>query len=169
MPTTAMNTLRAALALAPIVLSLAAAPASAVDQMRLSVSGVRYGIAPALDCNQTGKTAPQGSWVEANGAAVEGGPPRRVHLSFGEPVATDTFRTAMNGEGTRDLALVEFQGTDGAWHKAWEGELGAPNANFAQTCFEQRLPEKQVVQALRYTFRAGPGQVDLNHAALLRR
>jgi hypothetical protein len=44
-----------------------------------------------------------------------------------------------------------------------------PAPGFEQTCFEQRLPQKQVVQALRFTFRAAPGQVDINHAALLRR
>jgi hypothetical protein len=37
------------------------------------------------------------------------------------------------------------------------------------TCYEQKLPQKRVVQALRFTFRSAPGQIDVNHAALLRR
>jgi hypothetical protein len=134
----------------------------------------RHGAAPALDCKQLSKTAAKGSWVEANGIATEfsatGSSAIRIaRLSFSNPVATDMVHATMNGVGARELALVEFQDAQGGWHKAWEGHLQPSAPGFEQTCFETPLPQKQVVQALRYTFRAGPGQVELNHAALLRR
>jgi len=158
MPGHFMTRARTRLALVLMTLSCAAAQAA---------TGVRYGVAPALDCGQADKTAAQGRWVEANGVAVEGSPARRMSLNFDEPVATDTIHAAMNGVGARDLALVEVQDGNGGWHKAWEGRMPAPGVE--QTCFEQQLPTKQVVQALRFTFRAAEDQVEVNHAALLRR
>lgn len=164
-PTTTRS--RAGLTLALLTLSCAA-PAQDTG------AGIRYGAAPALDCNQLSKTAPQGSWVEANGvatefSATESGAVSTARLSFSDPVATDTIHAAMNGEGARGLALVEILDVQGGWHKAWEGHLQAPAPGFEQTCFETRLPQQQVVQALRFTFRAAPGRVEVNHAALLRR
>ena len=158
MPGHFMTRARTRLALVLMTLSCAAAQAA---------TGVRYGVAPALDCGQADKMAAQGRWVEANGVAVEGSPARRMSLNFDEPVATDTIHAAMNGVGARDLALVEVQDGNGGWHKAWEGRMPAPGVE--QTCFEQQLPTKQVVQALRFTFRAAEDQVEVNHAALLRR
>jgi hypothetical protein len=167
MPDHAMTRLRAALTLAPIALSFAAAgPASADVQIQTGVSGMNYGTATASALACRAGTA--GSWLEANGVTVEGAA-RRMSLTFSAPLATDTLRAAMNGAGARNLALVEIQGTDGVWHKAWEGQLAAPAPGFEPTCFEQRLPQKQMVQALRYTFRSAQDQVEVNHAALLRR
>lgn len=134
-----------------------------------AATGVRYGVAPELDCKQAGKAAAQGRWVEANGVAVEGSPGRRMSLSFDEAIATDMIHAAMNDMAARDLALVEVQDGNGGWHKAWEGRMAAPAPGVEQTCFEQQLPQTQVVQALRFTFRAAEDQVELNHAALLRR
>jgi hypothetical protein len=163
MPAHAMNRLRAALTLALISLSCAA-------NAQVVTTGVRYGVAPALDCKQTGKAAAQGSWIDANGVAVEGSPTRRMRLSFNDPVATDTIHVAMNKVGSRDLALVEIQDAKGGWHKAWEGQLLQAAPGFDEVyCFEQQLPQKQAVQALRLSFRAAPGQIEVNHAALLRR
>jgi hypothetical protein len=162
MPVLTTLRLRAALTLALITLSCVA---SAQD----AGGGIRYGVAPALDCKQVNKAAARGSWVEANGVATEFGAARTARLSFNDPVATDALHAMMNGVGARELALVETQDTKGGWHKAWEGHLPPPAPGFEQTCFETRLPQKQVVQALRFTFRMGPGQVDVNHAALLRR
>jgi len=161
MPEHFMTRSRARLALVSMTLFCAATAQGA--------TGVRYGVASALDCKQPGRIAPQGEWIEASGVAVEGSPGRRMSLGIDEPVATDAFRVALNGAGASDLSLVEIQGTDGVWHKAWEGQLGASGTRFAQTCFEQRLPTKQVVQALRLTFRAAEDEVEVNHAALLRR
>lgn len=161
MPEHFMTRARARLMLVLMTLSCMAATQAA--------TGVRYGVAPALDCQQWGKTAAQGRWVEANGVAVEGSPARRMSVSFDQPVATDTIHAAMNGMGARDLALVEVQDGNGGWHKAWEGRMPAPAPGVEQTCFEQQLPQKQVVEGLRFTFRAAEDQVELNHAALLRR
>jgi len=142
-------------------------------------AGVRYGAAPALDCKQISKTAAPGKWVEPNGVATSfssaqsGSAPARstlqVSLSFSQPVATDLLHAAMNGAGARGLALVEVQDTKGDWHKAWEGKMTPPAPGFEQTCFETPLAQKQVVQAMRFGFRPGPEQIELNHAALLRR
>ena len=162
MPAPSMNRLRAALALAVVTLSCTAA---AQD----TTGGIRYGAAPALDCKQISKVASKGSWVEANGVATGFGATRTARLSFSDPVATDKFHATMNGAGARELALVEVQDTKGDWHKAWEGKLSPPAPGFEQTCFESPLPRKQVVQGLRFSFRMAPGQVELNHAALLRR
>ena len=162
MPEHFMTRARTRLLLVLMTLSCAAAAAQAA-------TGVRYGVAPELDCKQAGKAAAQGRWVEANGVAVEGSPARRMSLNFDEPVATDTIHAAMNGVGARDLALVEVQDGNGGWHKAWEGSMPAPAPGVEQTCFEQQLSQKQVVQALRFTFRAAEDQVEVNHAALLRR
>jgi len=162
----------AALSLALIAASLgAAAPGSAVGQIQSSVSGLHYGTSAAaeLACNAGKPAGTKDSWVEANGAAVESGELRRMSLSFGDPIATDTFRAAMNDVGARDLALVEVQDADGGWRKVWEGRLSAPAPGFSQSCFEQKLAQKQVVRALRFTFRAAPGDIKVDHAALLRR
>jgi hypothetical protein len=133
----------------------------------------------AQDNKAISKTAAAGNWVEANGVATAfsstqsgSAPPSataQVSLSFNQPVATDMLHATMNGAGARGLALVEVQDTKGDWHKAWEGKMTPPARGFEQTCFEQKLPQKQTVQALRFGFRPGPEQIDLNHAALLRR
>lgn len=166
MPAPGTKRLRAALALALAALACAAAAQDG--------GGVAYGAAPALDCGQADKSAAQGSWVEPNGVATQfsasgSGAIRMVSLSFGDPVATDMVHAAMNGVGARNLALVEFQDAQGGWHKAWEGRLRPPAPGAGPTCFETRLPQKQVVQGLRFSFRMAPGQVEINHAALLRR
>jgi hypothetical protein len=158
----ATTRLRAALTLALIALSCNAA---AQD----TAGGIRYGVAPAMDCREIGKTAAKGSWVEANGSSVEFGAAVRARAIFSDPVATDMLHASMNGVGARTLALVETEDPQGGWHKVWEGTMQPPAPGFEQTCFEQRLPHKQLVQALRFTFRATAGQVDVNHAALLRR
>ena len=162
-----LNRLRAAFTLALITLSCAAAaPASASDQTQTSITGINYGTngASAQAC----KAGAAGNWIEANGAGVEG-PTRRMTLIFSTAPATDTIRAAMNGAGARDLALVEIQGADGVWRKAWEGQLPPLAPGFAQNCSEHRLPQKQVIQALRYTFRQAQDEVHVDHAALLRR
>jgi len=137
-------------------------------------AGVHYGSAPALDCKAIGKTGAAGNWVEANGAATAfsatpSGATAQVSLSFSQPVATDMLHATMNGAGARGLALVEVQDTKGEWHKAWEGKMTPPAPGFEQTCFETPLSKKQVVQGLRFGFRPGPDQIEVNHAALLRR
>ena len=146
----------------------AAAPASAGDQImiRTGVPGMSYGTATASAQACSGGAA--GNWVEANGVAVEGAA-RRMSLTFSEPLATDTFRAAINAAGSHDLALVEIQGTDGIWHKAWEGQLAAGAPGFENMCFENRLPQKQMVQALRFSFRQAQDVIHVDHAALLRR
>lgn len=147
----------------------ATAPASAADQMqiRTGTTSISYGTGTASA--QACRAGTAGDWLEANGSGVEGGEARRMSLIFSTSPATDTFRAAMNGAGARDLALVEIQGADGVWRKAWEGRLAAPAPGFEQTCFEQRLPQKQVVQALRFTFRRAQDEIQVDHAALLRR
>jgi len=137
-------------------------------------AGVRYGAAPALDCKALSKTAVTGNWVEANGTATAfsstpSGATAQVSLSFSRPVTTDMLHATMNGAGARGLALVEVQDTKGEWHKAWEGKMQPPAPGFEQTCFEQKLAQEQAVQALRFSFHPGPEQIDVNHAALLRR
>jgi hypothetical protein len=37
------------------------------------------------------------------------------------------------------------------------------------TCYEQKLPQKQVVQGLRLSFRPSREEIELDHAALLQR
>ncbi|CAH0166493.1 hypothetical protein SRABI118_00892 [Massilia sp. Bi118] len=162
MPASTLNRLHAAFTLALISLSCTAA---AQD----TPGGISYGSAPVLDCREVSKIAARGNWAEANGVGTEFGAVRRANLRFSDPIATDTFHATMNGAGARALALVEIQDTKGAWHKAWEGKMQPPAPGFEQTCFEQKLPQKQVVQGLRFTFRSAPGQVEINHAALLRR
>jgi hypothetical protein len=162
-----MNRLRAAFTLALITLSCAAAaPASAEIQIKTGVTGINYGTngASAQAC----RAGTAGNWLEANGSGVEG-PMRRMTLSFSTPLATDTFRSAMNGAGARDLALVEIQGADGVWRKVWEGQVPGPAPGFENTCQEHKLPQKQVVQGVRYTFRQAQDEVHVDHAALLRR
>jgi hypothetical protein len=154
---------------AMIALALAAAaPVFAAGQIviRTSGTGINYGTATASA--QACRAGTAGNWLEANGSGVEG-PNRRMSLIFSTAPATDTFRAAMNGAGARDLALVEIQGADGVWRKAWEGQLAAPAPGFEPTCFEQRLPQKQAVQALRFTFRQAQDEVHVDHAALLLR
>jgi hypothetical protein len=162
MPAASMHHLRAAVTAALIVLSCRAI-AQDID------GGIHYGVAPALDCKGTSKPAVKGKWIEADGVSVRFAATRHLILSFGGGIATDAIHAAMNGAGLRTLALVEVQGTDGAWHKVWEGQPGAPEANFSDTCFEQQLPRKQVVQALRFSFRAGPDRIEASHGAVLRR
>jgi len=161
----AMHRLGAVCTLALIALSGAATAQGA---------GVRYGSAPALDCKAISKTAVTGNWVEANGTATAfsstpSGATAQVSLSFSQPATTDMLHATMNGAGARGLALVEVQDTKGEWHKVWEGKMQPPAPGFEQTCFEQRLAQKQAVQGLRFGFRPGPEQIEVNHAALLRR
>jgi hypothetical protein len=144
----------------------AAAPASAEMQIKTGVTGINYGTNGASAQACMAGTA--GNWLEANGAGVEG-PMRRMTLSFSTALATDTFRAAMDGAGARDLALVEIQGADGVWRKVWEGRLPPPAPGFEPTCQEHKLPKKQVVQGVRYTFREAQDEVHVDHAALLRR
>jgi hypothetical protein len=168
MPAPTTTRLRAGLTLALMAFFFAgAAPAGATGQIQVSGSGMVYGISTVqVQACQAGST---GNWVEANGVTVEGAE-RRMSLTFSTPLATNTLHAAMNEAGARDLALVEFMDVDGVWRKAWEGQLDAPAPAFAQqTCYEHQLPQQQVVQALRFTFRAVPGRVEVNHAALLRR
>jgi hypothetical protein len=163
----ALNRSRAALTLALITLSCTAtAPAGADTPIKTSITGMNYGTAGKSAQACTAGTA--GDWLEANGAGVEG-PIRRMSLIFSTAPTTDTFRAALNGAGARDLALVEMQGADGVWRKAWEGRMAPPAPGFEQSCFEQRLPQKQVVQALRFTFRQAQDVIQVDHAALLRR
>lgn len=153
--------------LALLALSFAAAaPASAQMQIKTGVGGISYGTngASAQAC----AVGAAGNWIEANGSGVEG-QIRRMTLIFSSAPTTDTFRAAMDGAGARDLALVEIQGTDGVWRKVWEGRLPPPAPGFEQTCQEHKLPQKQVVQGVRYTFRQAQDEVHVNHAALLRR
>jgi hypothetical protein len=153
--------------LALLALSFAAAaPAFAAGQTQTCITGINYGTngASAQAC----RPGTAGNWVEANGAGVEG-PGRRMTLVFSTAPATDTIRSAMNGAGARDLALVEIQGSDGVWRKAWEGRVPPPAPGFEQTCQEHKLPQKQVVQGVRYTFRQAQDEVHVDHAALLRR
>ena len=136
--------------------------------------GVSYGAAPALDCRDISNTATPGNWQEGNGVttaftSTPSGTMLQIRLGFEEPVATDMLHAAMNGTGARELALVEVEDTKGVWHKAWEGKLPPPAPGFEQTCFEQKLAQKQTVWGLRFTFRDAPGQIEINHAALLRR
>jgi hypothetical protein len=155
------------LSFAFLALSFAtAAPASAADQTQTSISGINYGTngASAQAC----KAGTAGNWLEANGSGVEG-PGRRMTLSFSTAPTTDTFRAALNNAASRDLALIEIQGADGVWRKAWEGQLPPLAPGFAQNCSEHRLPQKQVIQALRYTFRQAQDEIHVDHAALLRR
>lgn len=161
----AMHRLGAVCTLALIALSSAATAQGA---------GVRYGSAPALDCKAISKTAVTGNWAEANGTATAfsstpSGATAQVSLSFSQPVTTDMLHATMNGAGARGLALVEVQDTKGEWHKAWEGNMQPPAPGFEETCFEQKLAQKQTVQGLRFGFRPGPEQIEVNHAALLRR
>lgn len=161
----AMNIrLHAAFTLALISLSCAA-----TAQTSTFTTAIRYGVMPALDCKQVSNSGAPGRWMEANGAAVEGVPTRRMRLSFNDPIATDTIHATMNGAGARELALVEVQDEKGDWRKIWEGRMAPPVPGFQQTCFEQPLPKKQVVQAMRFTFRSAQNEIEVNHAALLRR
>jgi hypothetical protein len=167
MTTYPLNCLRAAFTLALIALSCAAAaPASAEMQIKTGVGGISYGTngASAQAC----MAGAAGNWIEANGAGVEG-PMRRITLIFSTAPATDTLRAAMDGAGARDLALVEIQGADGVWRKVWEGQVAGPAPGFENTCQEHKLPQKQVVQGVRYTFRQAQDEVHVDHAALLRR
>jgi hypothetical protein len=143
-----------------------AAPASAADQTQTSITSINYGTngASAQAC----RPGTAGNWLEANGTSVEG-PIRRMTLIFSAAPTTDTFRAALNDAASRDLALIEIQGADGVWRKAWEGQLPPLAPGFAQNCDEHRLPQKQVIQALRYTFRQAQDPVHVDHAALLRR
>jgi hypothetical protein len=155
------------LTLSLLVLSFAAtAPASAAGQTQTGITGINYGTngASAQAC----RAGAAGNWLEANGSGVEG-PGRRMTLSFSTAPTTDTFRAALNDAASRDLALIEIQGADGVWRKAWEGQLPPLAPGFAQNCSEHRLPQKQVIQALRYTFRQAQDTVQVDHAALLSR
>jgi hypothetical protein len=157
----------------PALLALsfaAAATASAASTVRIQsgVSGVHYGTSP--ETAQACQAGNGGNWIEADGVAIESGDQRKMSLSFSTPLITDTFHAAMNLAGWRDLALIEFQDRDGGWQKVWEGRMAAPAPGFSQeTCVEHRLPQKQVMQALRFTFRNGPDDIQVNHAALLGR
>jgi hypothetical protein len=144
----------------------AAAPASAQMQIKTGDTGISYGTnGPSAQACRPGTA---GDWLEANGSGVEG-PGRRMTLIFSTAPTTDTFRAALNDAASRDLALIEIQGADGVWRKAWEGQLPPLAPGFAQNCDEHRLPQKQVIQALRYTFRQAQDAVQVDHAALLRR
>jgi hypothetical protein len=162
---------RSALLLVSLALAFAAAaPATAAGEIQSGASGIHYGVSttPTPGCT-LGKAAITRNWLEANGVAVEGGPPRRMRLDFGTPTVTDTVRVAMNEVGFRDLALIEIEDTKGGWHTIWEGHMGATTPGFPQSCYENQFGDKQVVQALRFTFRDAPGEIEVNHAALLRR
>lgn len=160
------NRLRAAFTLALITLSCAATAPASADQTQTSITGINYGTngASAQAC----RAGTPGKWLEANGSGIEG-PGRRMTLSFSTAPTTDTFRAAMDGAGARNLALVEIQGADGGWRKVWEGRLPPPAPGFEQTCQEHKLPQKQVVQGVRYTFRQAQDEVHVDHAALLQR
>jgi hypothetical protein len=167
-----MNALIFRRAALPLTLSLLAlsfagqAPAAAEMQIKTGDTGINYGTnGPSA---QACKPGTAGNWTEANGASIEG-PGRRMTLVFSTAPSTDTFRAALNNAASRDLALIEIQGADGVWRKAWEGQLPPLAPGFAQNCDEHRLPQKQVIQALRYTFRQAQDEVHVDHAALLRR
>lgn len=167
MSTSTMKRLHAAFSLALLTLAGAAVPASAADQIQPGPGAMRYGPSAATDL--ACKLGTAGNWLEANGAGVEWSGARRVNAMFGAPIATDTFRVAMNEAAVRALALVEYQTTDEVWHKVWEGQMPAPTPGFKPTCSEYRQPQKQMVKALRFTFRPTEEAIELNHAALLRR
>jgi hypothetical protein len=154
------------LSFAFLALSFAAAAPAAADQTQTSITGINYGTngASAQAC----RAGTAGNWIEANGAGVEGSS-RQMTLIFSTAPTTDTFRAAMNGAGARNLALIEVQGTDGVWHKAWEGRMAPPAPGFEPTCYEQKLPQQLVLQGLRFTFRQAQDEIHVDHAALLRR
>jgi hypothetical protein len=134
-------------------------------------SGIHYGTmeAPAPACRSGDAVAAAGEWIEASGSSVAFDRWRRISLSFGGPLAADSLRASLNRAGVNALDTVEFQDGKGAWHKIGEGPLRIPaEGRCDQVWFEQQLGRQQVVQALRFTFRAGPGEVGVGNAALLR-
>jgi hypothetical protein len=162
---------RATLTLALLAVTLAAAAPAGADQIESSADGLHYGTSAvtAAACNGSKLAGPADRWVEANGVGVESGDVRRMSFSFSDPVATDTFHFAMNEVGGRNLALIEVQDGNGAWHKVREGALPGTAPGFATQCFEQKLAQKQVLRALRLSFRPAPGDIEVDRAALLRR
>lgn len=158
------------LALSALLLG-SAIPANAAGEVRSSANGLNYGPSAATEtaCKASKLATAADRWIEANGVSVETGDWRRLQLSFIPGVSTDAFHIAMNEGGSSALALVEIQDADGGWRKVWEGQMPAPAAGFGQACFERQLEKKQVVRALRFTFRNGRGGIDVNHAALLGR
>lgn len=99
----------------------------------------------ALDCKAISKTAAPGNWVEANGVATAFSSTQSGSAPSG---ATAQVRLSFSHPVTADMVHASMNGA---------GALGL------------KLAQKQAVQALRFSFNPGPGQVELNHAALLRR
>jgi hypothetical protein len=134
-------------------------------------SGIHYGAmdAPAPECQAGETAAAAGEWIEASGSSVEFHGGRRLTLSFGGPLAADTLRASLNRAGVNALDTVEFSDGRGAWHKIGEGPLRIPaEGRCGQVWLTQQLGHRQIVQAVRFTFRAGPGEVGVGNAALLR-
>jgi hypothetical protein len=158
------------LALSALLLG-AAIPANAAGEVRSSANGLYYGPSAATEtaCKASKLAAAADRWIEANGVSVETGDKRRLQLIFIPELSTDAFHIAMNEAGSNGLALVEIQDADGGWRKVWEGQMPPPAAGFGRVCLERQLEKKQVVRALRFTFRNEPGGIEVNHAALLRR
>lgn len=134
-------------------------------------SGIHYGTMeePALECRVGEAGTADGQWIDASGSSVEFYGGRRLTLSFGGQLAADTLRASLNRAGVNALDTVEFQDGRDTWHKVGEGPLRVPaEGRCDQVWFAQPLGRKQVVQAVRFTFRAGPGEVGVGNAALLR-
>jgi hypothetical protein len=134
-------------------------------------SGIHYGAAdaPASECRVGEPAVAAGLWIDASGSSVEFYGGRRLSLSFGGPLAADSLRASLNRAGVNALDTVEFQDGKGAWHKVGEGPLRVPaDGKCELVAFEQQLGRREIVQAVRFTFRAGPGEVGVGNAALLR-
>jgi hypothetical protein len=134
-------------------------------------SGIHYGTAeaPAPECRVGDADAAAGQWIDASGSSVAFDRWRRITLSFGGPLAADSLRASLNRAAVNALDTVEFEDGKGAWHKVREGPLRIPaEGKCDQVWLEQPLGRQQIVQALRFTFRAGPGEVGVGNAALLR-
>jgi hypothetical protein len=134
-------------------------------------SGIHYGAMeePAPECRVGENGTADGQWIDASGSSVEFYGGRRLTLSFGGQLAADTLRASLNRAGVNALDTVEFADGKGTWHRVGEGPLRVPaEGRCDQVWFAQQLGRQQIVQAVRFTFRAGPGEVGVGNASLLR-
>jgi hypothetical protein len=110
---------------------------------------------------------PRGNWLTSSKAAGEPGHPFVYVYSFDTPATTHTVRIGLNRQALQTLEKVETRDARGAWSEAGPAARREAPAACEYVWLEQELTGAQQVEALRLSFRPGPGTIKAGDAGLL--
>jgi hypothetical protein len=104
------------------------------------------------------------NWLTASETAAEPGNSYVWIFTFDTPATTRALHVALNPQGLRDLEKVETRNARGEWNEA--GPIARHDAPAACefVWLEQELSGARQVEALRLTFRQGPGTIKVANA-----